>query len=84
MAEVSITYCLPCRYQSKAIRDAEAILSAFATNLAGLRLIPGDYGVYDVAVNGSLVFSLDREERFPETEELVEKIRAALLPNAIP
>lgn len=75
MAEVAITFCVPCRYQAKAIQDADAILKEFGTRLAGVRLIPGDHGVYDVAVDGDVIFSLDEAVRFPETKELIEKIR---------
>lgn len=76
MAEVSIRYCLPCRYQPKALQDADAILKEFGAGVAAVRLIPGDHGVYDVAVDGSIVFSLNRAERFPETRELLDAIRA--------
>ncbi len=75
MTEVTITYCVPCRYQHKAIEDADAILREFGQGLTGLRLIPGDHGVYDVAVDGKTVYSLDREHHFPETKDLLEQIR---------
>lgn len=81
MAEVTITYCVPCRYQHKAMEDADAILKEYAPRLDDLRLVPGDHGVYDVAVDGKLVFSLDKEMRFPETKELLEKVRTALPPT---
>lgn len=75
MAEVTITYCVPCRYQFKAIQDADAILKEFGQRLSSVRMVPGDHGVYDVAVDGTIVFSLDREEHFPDTARLVETIR---------
>lgn len=75
MVEVSITYCVPCRYQAKAVQDADALLREFGGQLRSLRLVPGERGVYDVAVDGQIVFSLDRAMRFPETAELIEFIR---------
>lgn len=78
MVEVTITYCLPCRYQFKAIQDADAILKTFGQRVSALRLVPGDHGVYDVAVDGTVVFSLDKEMRFLETPELLEKVRPLL------
>ncbi len=78
MPEVTIRYCLPCRYQFKAIQDADAILKEFGRELSDLRLVPGDHGVYDVEVDGKLVFSLGKSMRFPETPELIRKIRARL------
>ena len=75
MPEILIRYCLPCRYQPKAMQDADAILKEFGPALSGLRLVPGDHGVYDVEVDGQLIFSMDQAERFPETTELIETIR---------
>ena len=80
MPEVTITYCVPCRYQFKAIQDADAILKEFGQRLTGLRLVPGDRGVYDVAVDGKLIFSLDKAEHFPETKELLEALRPKIPP----
>lgn len=84
MAEISITYCVPCRYQFKAIHDADTILREFGERIQALRLIPGDHGVYDVAVNGKIIFSLDNEERFPDTLELLQKLRPLVPPAASP
>lgn len=78
MPEVTIRYCLPCRYQPKAIQDADAILKEFGEELSNLKLVPGERGVYDVDIDGTIVFSLDKAMRFPETIELIEGIRAHL------
>jgi len=73
-----IRYCLPCRYQAKALQDADAILKEFGTELSALRLVPGDHGVYDVEIDGEVLFSLDDAMRFPETTELIETIRTRI------
>jgi len=80
MPEVTITYCVPCHYQQKAMQDADAILKQFGQRLAGVRLVPGDHGVYDVHLDGQLVFSLDKAEHFPESSELLDAIRARMPP----
>lgn len=78
VADVTITYCLPCHCQSKAIQDADGILKELGKRLTVLRLVPGDHGVDDVVIDGDLVFSLDREAHFPEASDLVERIRSRL------
>ncbi len=78
MSEVTITYCVPCRYLFKAMQDADAILRAYGERLSALRIVPGDNGVYDVALDGEVLFSLDQAEHFPETEHLVAMIGARL------
>jgi selenoprotein W-related protein len=78
--DIVIRYCLPCRYQPKAIQDADAILKEFGAVVSSLRLVPGDHGVYDVEVDGHLVFSRDEAMRFPETSELIQTIRTRIGP----
>ena len=82
MVEVTIRYCVPCRYQFRAIQDADAILKEFGQRIASLRLVTGDHGVYEVSVDSESVFSLDRAEQFPETRDLLDTIRVRLTPRA--
>ncbi len=84
MPEVTITYCVPCRYQFKALEDAGAILGTYGERITSLRLVPGKDGVYDVRLDGELLFSLDQAEHFPETRQLVEQIGARLPPPPPP
>jgi len=80
MAEILIRYCLPCRYQPKALQDADAILKEFGASVTALRLVPGDHGVYDVEVDGQRIWSMDEAERFPESSELIQSIRGRIPP----
>ena len=41
-------------------------------------MVPGDHGIFDVAVNGQTVFSKLKENRFPEISELAEAIQKYL------
>lgn len=36
----------------------------------------GSDGVFDVSVDGTLIFSKDDEDRFPETDEILKKLRS--------
>jgi selT/selW/selH-like putative selenoprotein len=40
------------------------------------KLIPGGDGIFDVKVDGKLVFSKDQIGRFPEPGEVTQKIKA--------
>jgi len=65
------------------MQDADAILKEFGPELSGLRLVPGDHGVYDVEVDGQLVFSMDRVMRFPQKDELIQTIRDRIGPRKV-
>jgi selenoprotein W-related protein len=43
-------------------------------------LVPGDRGVFDVTVDGALVFSKRTAGRFPDESALVDTIRALKQP----
>lgn len=78
MVAVTIRFCVPCRYQFKAIQDADAILREFGQRLVALSLETGDHGVYDVFVDGDLIFSLEKAGRFPDAQQLIDQVRARI------
>ncbi len=39
-------------------------------------LVEGDKGIFDVAADGEVIFSKYREGRFPEPEEIIERLGA--------
>ena len=41
-------------------------------------LVEGDNGIFDVAVDGEIVFSKQEHGEFPATPEIVELVRAQL------
>ena len=57
---------------------AEEILGTFAANVASLKLIPGTGGACEITVNGDLVYSKKATGKYPEIQELREKIKAKL------
>lgn len=46
----------------------------FEDRIARLTLVPSDGGVFEVAVNGELVFSTYSLERLPEDGEVVRRV----------
>ncbi len=79
MSKVRITYCLPCRYQAKAVQDADALLKEFGSRIETLELVPGEHGVYDVAVDDEIVYSIEQEHRFPEIPDLIQRVQRKVL-----
>jgi selenoprotein W-related protein len=66
---VTITYCGICGYTPRALSLAEKILNEHDEDLDALTLVPTDGGVFDVEVDGQLVFSMHRKGRFPDYED---------------
>jgi selenoprotein W-related protein len=56
----------------------ETLLKEFEPNVQEWTLIPGGNGVFEVIVNGDLVYSKARTGRHPEIGELRKAIRGKL------
>lgn len=75
---VSIEYCTVCNFRGRAAWLAQELLAAYEGDLAGVTLVPGRGGVFDVRIDGELVFSQKQAGRLPEPRELKDALRARL------
>jgi len=71
MTKLEITYCGPCNHLPRAASLAAEIKQARGIDVS---LIKGDGGTFDVVADGNLIFSRKQAGRFPELNELLEKI----------
>ncbi len=72
--KVEITYCGNCNHLPRAAGLAAEIRKARGVDAV---LVKSSGGVFDVAVDGQVIFSKQKEGRFPEAAELIERIPAA-------
>ncbi len=75
---VSIRYCRLSNYESVAQGLERALREEFPNGLLEVELIPARGGVYEVSVNGRLVFSKRATYRLPDPEEIAYHVRTAL------
>jgi selenoprotein W-related protein len=78
---VSIRYCSKCRFILRATWIAQELLFTFAEDLASVNLEPGDGGVFEVCLDGQIVWNKAQEQRFPEAKELKQRIRDRIDPE---
>jgi selenoprotein W-related protein len=78
---VEIVYCRQCRWLLRAAWVAQELLSTFSEELAEVALIPGTGGVFEVKLDGELLFSRATEKRFPEAAELKQLVRDRIDPE---
>lgn len=60
---------------------AQELLSTFHEEVAEVALSPGTAGVFEIGVNGELVWSRKDEGRFPDIKELKRKVRDLAVPD---
>jgi selenoprotein W-related protein len=78
LATINIEYCAPCAEMLRAIKATEELLIEFEDQIEKISLVPSGDSVFEVAVNGSLVFSKRRLGRHPEDGEIVRKVAEKL------
>jgi selenoprotein W-related protein len=60
---------------------AQELLSTFAQELGEVALVPGAGGVFDVAVDGEVIFSRAQAGRFPDAKEVKRLVRDRIAPD---
>ena len=78
---VEITYCTQCRWLLRAAWLAQELLTTFEQDLSSVALKPGTGGIFEIALNGQLIFSRKNAGRFPEAKEVKQLIRDVIDPQ---
>jgi len=60
---------------------AQELLLTFGSRLGEIALIPGEGGIFEVRIDGELLFSRKMAGRFPETPEIKQMIRDRIAPD---
>ena len=78
---IAITYCRLCNWMLRAAWMGQELLSTFAGEAGSLTLIPDDTGgVFEVRIDGDLIWSRSEKGRFPEIVELKQIVRDRIAP----
>ena len=79
--QVEIEYCTQCRWLLRAAWLAQELLTTFEQELFAVSLQPGMGGVFEVRLNGGVIFNRKDQARFPESKELKQLIRDLIAPE---
>jgi selenoprotein W-related protein len=78
---LEIEYCTQCRWLLRAAWMAQELLTTFEQELGGVLLKPGTGGVYDLRLQGKLIFSRKAAGRFPDIKEVKQLVRDVIAPE---
>ncbi len=78
---VRIVYCRQCRWLMRAAWMAQELLTSFAEELGSVTLQPGTGGVFEVRLDGDLMWSRADQGRFPELKEIKQLLRDRIAPD---
>ncbi len=77
MVDLEITYCQPCGHQPRAVDMVNELLANYGMPLnrkLTVSLKPADKGVFDVVLDGKLIFSKHQQGRFPTVDDLKKQL----------
>lgn len=78
---VQIRYCTQCRWLLRAAWMAQELLTTFEVDLTEVALAPGTGGIFEVRINGDLIWSRAEQGRFPDIKELKQLVRDRVSPD---
>ena len=79
---ITIRYCTRCNWLLRAAWLAQELLSSFGETLGEVTLIPdGSGGVFEIHVNGELIWERVRDGGFPDSKSLKQKVRDIVDPD---
>src|SRR5678816_4220168 len=78
---VEIEYCTQCHWLLRAAWMAQELLTTFEAELGEVALCPGSGGVFEVRVDGDLIWSRADQGRFPDIKELKQLVRDRVAPG---
>lgn len=78
---LEIEYCTQCNFLLRAAWMAQELLNTFSIELGEVSLVPGTGGIFEVRLDGELIFSRKELGRFPESKELKQLVRDRIAPE---
>ncbi len=79
---VSIIYCRLCGWLLRASWMAQELLTTFTDELGSVTLVPdATGGVFEIHLDGKLLWSRREKSRFPDIKELKQLVRDEIAPD---
>ena len=77
---LSIAYCTQCNWLLRSAWMAQELLSTFGGALGSVTLVPGSGGIFEIRLDGDLLWERKRDGGFPEITVLKQRVRDRIEP----
>lgn len=78
---IALTYCTQCNWLLRSAWLAQELLSTFGQDLAAVTLIPGTGGVFQITLDGVLIWDRKADGGFPDARQLKQRVRDRAWPE---
>jgi selenoprotein W-related protein len=79
--QIEIRYCTQCGWMLRSAWMAQELLSTFDGDIESLTLRPGKGGLFEIYLDGALLWSRKDAGRFPDIVELKRLLRDRIEPG---
>lgn len=78
---VTIHYCTQCNWLLRSAWMAQELLHTFASDLSAVTLQPGSGGVFEISIDGQVIWERKQEGGFPDAAALKHRVRDVCWPG---
>ncbi len=78
---LEITYCTQCNWLLRSAWMAQEVLSTFSLDMGAVTLVPGTGGVFEIRIDGALIWERKRDGGFPDVKQLKQMVRDRIDPD---
>jgi len=78
---VTIAYCTQCNWLLRSAWMAQELLSTFSLELGSVAMLPGTGGIFEIRIDGDLVWERKRDGGFPDVKALKQLVRDRIDPD---
>ncbi len=81
LPKIEIEYCRQCKWMLRSAWMAQELLTTFEEEIGGVTLIPGTGGIFEIKIDGELVWSRKERDGFPDIKQLKQIVRDIVSPD---
>jgi selenoprotein W-related protein len=78
---LTITYCTQCNWLLRSAWMAQEVLSTFSLEMGAVTLVPGTGGIFEISLDGELIWERKRDGGFPDVKVLKQMVRDRIDPD---
>jgi len=78
---LSIAYCTQCNWLLRSAWMAQEVLSTFSLEMGEVILVPGTGGIFEIKLDGDLIWERKRDGGFPDVKVLKQMVRDRIDPE---
>ena len=79
--KLAITYCTQCNWLLRAAWMAQEVLSTFSLEMGEVTLVPGTGGIFEIHLDGVLIWERKRDGGFPDAKQIKQLVRDRIDPG---